>query len=86
MLVWTTFILVPIIVGMMMLVPKSRDWNGKAILLSQSLGNLLLVVFLLTALYQFGDMYNRVVFYEFLVGCGVSLLVLYVVNRWNKVD
>ena len=84
MFAWLTFIFVPPLIGAGTLYVMQLGWSPRTKAAFELLGNLLILIFLLVALYQFGDMYNRVVFYEFLAGCGVSLIVQYVVRNWKR--
>jgi peptidoglycan/LPS O-acetylase OafA/YrhL len=81
MMAWLAFILVPILIGVAMGYISRLTWRHRTKAWSLAAGHLLLVVFLLAALYVFGDLYGRVVFYEFLTGCGVALLVQVVVRK-----
>lgn len=80
MIAWLTFIAVPILIGAGMAYIQRLKWGPRATAWAIVAGNALMVIFLLVALYGFGDFYGRVVFYEFLTGCGVSLAIQKLVN------
>ena len=84
MIVWLTFIGVPGLIGVGMVNIQRLNWDRRTTAWTIVAGNTLMVIFLLVALYVFGDIYGRVVFYEFLAGCGVSLAVQRFVHGSNR--
>ena len=84
MLAWFTFVLVPPLIGVGMIYSMQKCRTVRAIAAAQFFGNLLIVVFLLVAFNRLNDIYERVLFYEFLAGCGVSLAVLFVAEKLKR--
>lgn len=83
MLAWISFTVVPLVIGAIMMLPKMRHSERKRIGYFFLVGNAAIVVFLLVALYGFGDLYGRVVLYEFWTGSVISIAVIILVDRWN---
>lgn len=84
MLAWISFITVPLLLGAGMLHVKNLGLKEKTTAWILIFCNTALLTFLLVALYQFGAMYQRVMFYEFITGCGISIVVQTIVNNWNR--
>lgn len=84
MIVWMTFILVPIFIGGIMMIPKYLEARERYVLLSQIAGTTALLVFLLTAFIQFDQYYETVHFYQFVVGCIISIVVNLLVQGKNS--
>lgn len=81
MLVWLVFILGPLCIGASTFSLMRVEKRPRANAAIEAGGTVLLLILLIGSLSLFSEWYGRVVFYEFLVGCLISILVQGVVHR-----